>query len=213
VAKAGQSGQRDIGAPPRRYDSRLRQERAGQTRERIVSAGSELVRELSSWDWRKVTIEAVAKRAGVHPRTVYRHFATEQDLRDAVVQRLENEAGVQIDGLRLSEVPAQVEKLFSYVSSFAGATGGPSVSSQAEVDRRRKESLIFAVSLAATEWSEADRRRVAAMVDVLWSMSTYRELVSGWGLDSAEAAQSVNWVIELVTDAIRRDLHPSDLRG
>jgi len=57
----------------RRYDSPLRRERAAQTRDSIISAGAELVHEFSSWDWRKLTIRAVAERAGVHERTVYRH--------------------------------------------------------------------------------------------------------------------------------------------
>jgi len=42
----------------------------------VIAAGSELVRQLPSWDWREVTFRAVAERAGVGERTVYRHFPT-----------------------------------------------------------------------------------------------------------------------------------------
>src|SRR5262245_58672451 len=57
----------------RRYDSVVRRERAAQTRDRIVAAGSELAHEFASWDWKPLTFRAVADRAGVGERTVYRH--------------------------------------------------------------------------------------------------------------------------------------------
>ena len=69
----------------RRYDSPLRRERAAQTRERITDAGVALVRELPTWDWQGLTFAAVAARAQVSVRTVYRYFATERDLHDAII--------------------------------------------------------------------------------------------------------------------------------
>ena len=60
----------------RPYESRLRQRQTAETRERVIAAGSELVRQLPSWDWREGTFRAVAERAGVGERTVYRHFPT-----------------------------------------------------------------------------------------------------------------------------------------
>jgi AcrR family transcriptional regulator len=79
----------------------VRRERSAETRERIVEAGSTLVHELGSWDWRDLTVRDVAARAGVHERTVHRHFTTERDLRAAVLQRLIEEAGVTVEGMRL----------------------------------------------------------------------------------------------------------------
>src|SRR4029453_2711712 len=88
----------------RRYDTTLRRQQAAGTRERIVAAGSELLHSSSIRDWRALTIRAVAERAGVNERTVYRHFVNEQGLRDAVMHRLEEEAGIDLTGLRLEEV-------------------------------------------------------------------------------------------------------------
>ncbi len=188
--------------PTRRYESPLRQERAAQTRERIIAAGSDLVRELSSWDWRELTIRAVAQRAGVHQRTVYRHFPSEQDLRAAVVQRLEQEAGVIVEGLQLADVPEQVAKLFGYVSAFASSNAHQPDASLLAVDRRRKDSLLAAVEAAASDWTDDDRRLATAMIDVLWSVSTYRGLVGGWQLEPEEAVRGVNWLVGLVSAAI-----------
>src|SRR3954452_9555040 len=89
----------------RRYDSPVRRSRAAVTRERIVAAGSELVHHFPSWDWKELTFRAVADRAGVSERTVYRHFATERELHDAGMRRLEEEAGLSYDQLRLADLP------------------------------------------------------------------------------------------------------------
>ena len=69
----------------RRYDTPVRAQKVAATRERIVQAGSELVHGFASWDWQELTFRAVAERAGVGERTVYRHFPTERHLHDAVM--------------------------------------------------------------------------------------------------------------------------------
>jgi AcrR family transcriptional regulator len=197
-----------VASSTRRYDSPIRRERAGQTRDRIIGAGAELVHGLSSWDWRKLTIRAVAERAGVHERTIYRHFATERDLREAVLQRLMEEAGVTVEGLRLEEVPGHITELFRYLASFSSSNEPPTDATLAALDQRRKDALLEAVTGAASDWSEGDLRMTAAMIDVLWGVSTYRRLVSGWGLDSAEATRGTSWLIDLITAAIRSGAPP-----
>lgn len=72
-------------SPRRRYDSSSRRRQAAETRARIVAAGTELVHGFETWDWHDLTFKAVAERAGVGERTVYRHFPTEQHLHDAVM--------------------------------------------------------------------------------------------------------------------------------
>lgn len=198
----------DRARPSRRYDSPLRRERAAQTRENILIAGTELVRHLSSWDWRKLTINAVAVRAGVHERTVYRHFPTEQDLRDALVHRLEEESGVSVDGLALGDIDGYVSQLFRYLSSLSASHGMPADPALVAIDQRRKDAILAAVAEAAPDWSEADRLLAAALIDVLWGVPTYRRMISGWGLDSAEATRGVNWLIGLVVAAIRDGQRP-----
>ena len=73
----------------RRYDSPVRREQAVRTRQRIVDAGVALARELPVWDWRGLTFTAVAARASVGTRTVYRHFPTERDLAWALATHAE----------------------------------------------------------------------------------------------------------------------------
>ena len=109
----------------RRYDSPLRRQRAAETRERIIVAGAELLHGFPIWNWRALTVRSVAARAGVNERTVYRYFATERELRDAVLIRLEEEAGVSLEGLSLEDVPDITARILEYVSSFPLATSHP----------------------------------------------------------------------------------------
>lgn len=188
----------------RRYDSPLRRERSAETRERIIEAGSALVHDVSSWDWRGLTVRAVAVGAGVHERTVHRHFATERALRAAVLQRLLQESGVTVEGMRLDELPHHIDQLFTYLSSFSSSTERPPDLVLAELDARRKAAIIATVDAeSAAGLSVEDRQLAAAMIDVLWGLPSYRRLINGWELDAAEAARGVKWLIALVTDAVR----------
>src|SRR4051794_20704314 len=164
----------------RRYDSSLRRERAALTRERIIDAGAALVHEFSSWDWRELSVRAVAERAGVHERTVYRHFPTEEVLRAAVVERLQQEAGLRPEDVTIDNIEVQVRQLFTYLSSFSSSAERPTDAALAAVDERRKATLLDVITSATPAWPESDRRLAAAMVDVLWGVPTYRRLVDGW---------------------------------
>ena len=190
-------------APARRpYDSALRRQRAAETRERIITAGSELLRGSSVRDWHGLTIRAVAERAGVNERTVYRHFTNEQGLHDAVMHRLEEEAGIELQGMPLEEVADVAARIFEHVSSFPPDARPPLDPTLQEAKRRQQEALLGAVAGRATTWSEADRRLAAAVLDVLWSVASYERLVIDWQIDHAEATHGIAWVIWLIRQAI-----------
>jgi AcrR family transcriptional regulator len=201
-------------APRRRsYDSAVRREQAARTRERIVAAGAEIVHAFPIWDWRELTVRAVAQRAGVNESTVYRNFATERGLRDAVMRRLEQEAGVELEGLRLGEFSEVVGRVFGYLSAFPRVAAQPEDPTFAEIDRRRRDALVAAVAQAAVgaavDWSAEDRVLAAAMLDMFWSVPTFERLVAVWGLDAQQATRAATWVVGLIAAAIRQDHHPA----
>lgn len=187
----------------RRYDSPLRRERAEQTRERIVVAGADLLHGVPIWDWRALTVRAVAARAGVNERTVYRHFANERALRDAVLQRMEADAGIELDGLRLEDVAAVTARIFEYASAFPIAPRTPRDDTVAAANRRQREALLGAVVEAEPEWSGVDRDIAAGLLDVLWSVVSYERLVVDWALDPPDAIRALTWAVGLVEDAVR----------
>ena len=198
------------GQQRRRYDSPVRRERAAQTRERIVVAGWELAHELPVWDWRSLTVRAVAERAGVNERTVYRHFPSERDLHDAVMRRLEEEAGVALEGMRLDQVAAASARVFEYVSSFPFVPRMPRDPTLIATDQRRRATLLRAVSEQAKDWPAADAAMAAAILDVLWSVGSYERLLAGWELPPREATDALTWAIGLVTAAVKEGRSPAE---
>jgi AcrR family transcriptional regulator len=197
-------------APRRTYDNRARQEKAAQTRERIVTAGSELVHEFDSWNWRDLTFKAVAERAGVGERTVYRHFPTERHLHDAVMQQLESEAGVSYEDVDLTNIGDVTAKVFASLQRFSVRTSveTPQDPTFVGVDVRRRDALLRAVSASAPEWSAAEKHATAALLDVLWNVPSYERLVGEWGIDAADATRAIGWLMSKVVGAIEDDDPP-----
>jgi AcrR family transcriptional regulator len=201
-------------APARRpYDSPVRRQRAAETRERILDAGAELLHEVPTWNWRALTVRAVAKRAGVNERTVYRYFASERELRDAVMGRFEEEAAIRLDGMRLDDVTVVTEHLLAFVSSFPIEPRTPRDATIAAANRRQRDALLAAVSAETSDWSSDDRAAAASMLDVLWSVVSYERLVVDWGLAPKDAIRAVTWVMTLVEDAIRSGRSPGSGRS
>ena len=64
----------------RKYEQKKRAEQMGETRRRITEAAIDLHGSVGP---ARTTMSAVAKRAGVERRTLYRHFPTEVDLFEA----------------------------------------------------------------------------------------------------------------------------------
>lgn len=195
-------------ASKRPYDNTRRRELANETRDRIVEAGLELLRQSTIRDWRGVTIRAVAERAAVNERTVYRHFANEQALREAIMYRLELEVGVNLPELQLSGVADTAARLFTHVASYP-RPAPPALDETLVAARARvHDALLAAVKNAAGSWSTADRTLAAAALDLLWAVGSQERLVRDWGLDDEEAIRAVTWVIGLVEEAIRSGRRP-----
>jgi AcrR family transcriptional regulator len=194
----------------RRYDSTLRRQRAAETRERIIAAGSELLHGSSVRDWRGLTIRAVAERAGVNERTVYRHFANEQGLHDAVMHQFEEEAGIDLRGMQLESVADVTARIFAHVSSYPPDARLALDPTLLDAKQRQHEALLAAVATRAETWTEEDRTLAAAVLDVLWSVASYERMVVDWQMDPAEVTRGISWAIGLVGQAIAAN--PDGLR-
>jgi AcrR family transcriptional regulator len=196
--------------PRRPYDSPVRRQQAAATRARIVNAGAEILHSFPIWDWDALTVRAVAQRADVNERTVYRYFASERALRDAVMAQLEDEAGVDLEGLTFDGLQKFTTQILQFVSSFPLEPRTPHDPTLVSASRRQHEALLAAVATATEPWSETDRAIAAAMFDVLWSMGTYERLVAEWGLGPADAIKAVTWTIGLLQEAVVEGRRPAD---
>jgi AcrR family transcriptional regulator len=199
----------ELSTPRRSYHSPARQKAAAATRERIVDAGTRLVRGFTTWDWDELSFRAVAEGAEVSERTVYRHFPTERHLHDAIMGRLEDEAGIAYEDVELDNLAEVTARVFASLGRFAikdtiGAPRGPAF---AGADARRHDALDRAV--VTSQLANAERRALAGLLDVLWSPTTYERLVGAWSLDNTEAVDAVQWLIAKVIVAVENNESPS----
>lgn len=197
-------------SPSRPYDNTLRRTRAAETRDRIINAGCELLHQTSITDWRGLTIRAVAGRAGVNESTVFRHFGSERGLKDAVMHHLEQQAGIDLDELRLDDIAVVAAKILETVSSYPIDRREPTDPTLVDAGRRQHEALIRAVAHHTDEWSASDTEIAAAMLDSLWSTEVYQRLAVDWHLDKDRATKGITWVIGLVAAAIQDGQRPED---
>ncbi len=193
----------------RQYDSPLRRQQAVETREGIVAAGCELLQGSSIRDWRALTVRGVAEQAGVNERTVYRYFGNERGLRDAVMHRLEQEAGIDLGGMRLQDVADIAFRTLAHVSSYPLRAKTPQDPTLTDAHRRQRSALLAALENWTLDWPDSERRGVAALLDVLWGVASYERLVSDWELDNDLAIRTLTWAIRLVQDAVRSGDSPS----
>ncbi|HXS86200.1 MAG TPA: TetR/AcrR family transcriptional regulator [Mycobacterium sp.] len=198
----------------RSYHSPARQKAAAATRERIIDAGTRLVRGFTTWDWDELTFRAVAELAEVSERTVYRHFPTERHLHDAIMGRLEDEAGIAYEDVELDNLADVTARVFASLKRFAikDTIGTPHGPAFVGADARRHDALDRAVTARAPQLPDAHRRAMAGLLDVLWSPTTYERLVGAWNLDKAEAVDAVRWLIAKVVAAIDDQANPPTLR-
>jgi AcrR family transcriptional regulator len=193
---------------PRRYESPVRRAQAAETRERIIEAGCKLLRRSGIRDWRALTIRGVAEQAEVNERTVYRYFGNERGLRDAVMNRLEEKAGIELAGMRLEDVAGFAARIFAHVSAYPARPKPPLDPTLSEAGLRQRDALLAALESPTSEWAARERTSVAALLDVLWNVATYERLVTDWGVDRDQAIETVTWAIGLVEEAVRAGRRP-----
>jgi AcrR family transcriptional regulator len=171
-------------------------------------AGVELLRESPIRDWRALTVRSIAQRAGVNERTVFRHFANERSVRDAVMHRVEQEAGVELAQVELEGIARNAARILRHVASYPAAAPLELDPTLADARRRQHEALLAAVEAHTARWRRPDRTLAAAMFDVLWSVGSYERLTLDWGLDPEEAIRGVTWVIDLMQQAVLEGRRP-----
>lgn len=188
---------RIVKEPTRRYRSRLRKEQAEATRRRILDAA---VRSMAG-GVATVSMPGVAREAGVSVPTVYRHFATKEELLAALYPHVERRAGMREMPLpgSIDEVGDTVRAIFERVESFDDLARAAMASPSAEEVRRlslpRRLSLSRQLLDTVRPPLPSDTRdRIARMLVVLLSSASLR----AWRqLDTTvdEAANDIQWIL------------------
>jgi AcrR family transcriptional regulator len=194
----------------RGYRSRLRDERAADTRERIVTAAREL---FVNQGYDAATVAAIAERAGVAEPTVYATFRSKQAIMAALMARTEREAQLPAWLDKISKEPDPASKLdlfaawsrtlFTISHDLASAVlrGGPFAELLDEGERHRRQAiddLIAVLNAAGALRHDLPRRQVADRAWILTGPEVYLLATAcGW-----PPTRYQRWLAELLRDQL-----------
>lgn len=178
---------------PRPYVSPVRAEAASRTRARLVAAAARLLRREA--DFRAVSLDAVAKAAGVTRLTVYRQFGSRRGLLEAVLDDLAVEAGLPrlAAAMAMPDASAAIHQLVAVFCEFWGADAAAI---------RLNEAAGADVELADAVAQRNERRRQALRVLV-------DRFCAGKHVTARRRAETVDLLFGLTSSAMFTALRPS----
>lgn len=178
--------------------SALRDEQAELTRSRILDAVVRIV----AGDVTDLSVEAVAREAGVSRPTVYRYFRNKREMVDAVLHRYSERVGTAgtMSATNLNEVLDQVPAVFAHWEALdpelrAAAARLHGVEERARFLPERLAAVRRALEPYSGDLSDEDRERLAR-VTVIFLSSGMADVVTRYlGTSAAEAADLVVWAV------------------
>jgi len=193
-------------------EANLRERKKHAVRERILDALIGLMTEGAA----DQSHDAVAARAGVGRRTVYRYFPDRESLMEAALLRVRTLAGPQV-GLPGSaeEILATLEPIYTGFDRIAPIAIMTRSTPQGRAmrlsqNKARVKSYTAALADAVKALPESDRRLAIAMIQVLHT-TPWLEMRDHWGLSGKEIARATGWAIRiLLADLKARGSLPLD---
>src|SRR3954454_12853208 len=183
------------------YESPLRRQQQEATRDRIVDAAADLLDEGSP-----TSMGAVAERAGVSERTVYRHFPTGAELFAAVFASVTSigEMNEPQSADELADLSFEVFARYERRPEVIRALNGSAMSAETRTQRAgaRRRMVQHALADATTGLDEPDRQRLEAAVHVLSSSNAYLHLRDFWDMDAEQSADVVAWAVRALVRAV-----------
>lgn len=192
----------------RAYNSRLRQEQAEATRERILAAMADLADAEGRVD--TVTNRAVAARAGVTEVTVYRHFPSRELLLNELWAWRNRRAGVTVgmpDGA--ADIAAKLPALYRSFDAapahiLASITSPQGRAMRESLNETRQAAFRAAVEEAAPQLPPAEQDKAAAMLQLIYSAYGWISLREQWGIVGEPASDAAAWAVETLLADLRQ---------
>ncbi|WEJ12169.1 TetR/AcrR family transcriptional regulator [Sinorhizobium prairiense] len=197
----------------RAYNSPLREERARETHDAILAALLSLMQSSALPD--DISMEAIAAEAGVQRRTIFRHFASKDDLLFEFWPWFNARIGVSIKPETLRDIVSGPPRAFPLFDEHEAAMRAALHSRTGRrmrlgtVSARRKYfSGALAPVLSALPPERA--RKVEALAHLLYSASAWEVLKDYGGLDGTQAGETASWALELILSAVGSGESPAD---
>src|SRR5581483_3800833 len=191
-----------------RHGASLRDEYAEMTRQRIVAAFVETLEDEEADD---ISMAAVAKRAKVAERTIYRHFKTRAELFAAAGEWIEDNVFSYIPFTSPDELPEIFRKLCKrfdrhphLARAIAMTRAGRRVRAGFRrhlIDQHRKAMAPLVRHLPTREARQAE-----ALASYLNNVLAWNAMREDFGMSSAEIADAIEWALTtLLKDVRQRD--------
>lgn len=188
----------------RPYTSPLRQQQQEMTRNRIMEALIGLINEGRIHDF---TIRDVAERAGVSYGSVYRHYTTREELLRALVDWAHGQSKLPVVPGSLVVIPewtkglmAQLEEQGETVAAIVGALTALNI--HPEGTQRRDRHVQGLVEGALPTMTEAETRKVAAVLRHLSNSAAWRAMRKTYGLGADETGEALSWALSVLIDSL-----------
>jgi AcrR family transcriptional regulator len=183
----------------------LREQHAAATRERILATVAELLERGRLED---LTMPAVADASGVSLRTVYRYYATRDELLEAAGRWIGEELLKHPYPADLDEVADLYEEGARDFDARPGLVRALAFSQLGQTvrgyrRRERLEAIGRALHAELPELSEPELRRAEAVLAYLHNMLAYTTLREEGGLSGDEIGQAIGWAIRTLIADLR----------
>lgn len=189
----------------RSYNSPLRDRQSERTRELILEA---LASELAEGGLHDLNIPAIAQRAGVSVRTVYRYFPTRDALIDAAEERIDRIVGPPHIPQTAADLPGMAQALFrqfddreTLILAHWATDLGRDV--RARGRRRRLQAYLETLSAATANLTRSDARAAHAVISHLLSSLTWKTLREEFGMKGSESGKAVAWALRTLIDDVK----------
>jgi AcrR family transcriptional regulator len=168
--------------PIRKYESPVRVAAAAQKRDQVLDAAARLLRQDASV---AMSMDAVARAAGVTRLTVYNQFQSRRGLLEAVFDRIAGAGGLGriAEAMAMADAAAAIDRLADIFCEFwshdaaighlteAAGTDAEFAQTLAARNERRRKSLTILVERAAPKGARAKEKRDT--VDMIFALTSY----------------------------------------
>ncbi len=188
----------------RKYDSELRRAKKDETRQRILDT---LVEKMVQENFSPISMEEIAKAAGIGPATLYRHFPNREALWDGLSEEFNRRVGAVPYPQTPADIADHIEHDFAIFDQFPGLVqaffmSGLGQDARSRGRARRIQAIQNALGDLLDPLDESKRTQVTAIIAYLASLQSWITMTSEFDMSGEEIGQAVSWAIHTLVASL-----------